>query len=198
MIGKIGWIQLCLYVAVFRKNIEVIKYQGLIFLCYIISGCSSFTNYLYYRSLDLSDCISIYVSDGPSVPINIGVEITHFLPVGIGATGLADPGALGYGLSGRMYGEIPFYTRDLPFQFFFGNGFGFPNYIGGTYYNQWMVQGWNKRRYGRIGAHFGLLVGYVSIDIEVIEILDLLTSIFGFDLSSDDNSEVFFKPTKPL
>lgn len=46
--------------------------------------------------------------------------------------------------------------------------------------------GINQRRWGRVGAHAGVLFLHLGVNLELFELLDFLVGFTGLDLSQDD------------
>jgi len=165
----------------------------------VASGCAGVENYLSNRAKDLQDTVSLHVGYGASLPVNAGVELTPFVPIGIGTC----DGAAGVGWVGRRFGVHKFRALDFPFSIMIltrrdEDDTPFERYyVGGLYYTghapisgpesaDLASRGWNQRRYGRLGLHAGLIFVQGAADVEVIEIADFFVGLVGLDLCGDD------------
>ena len=144
-----------------------------VLLCSGSLGCVRLDEaYFYDRAMDLRDCTTFHVGIG-AFPANVNVEVS-VVSVGLGATGGADCWTDGQGWVGRNRGHIRFSN--------------FTPIIGpGTQYRDNRKPGWNTDRYGGIGFHAGV-IGCVTGEVELIEVLDLIVGLFGLDLCGDDTA----------
>lgn len=92
-----------------HRQASWVKWVGLC-LVFSLAGCQPVGRYLRYRALDLADCFSFQVAPGTawSIPASVGVEISSFVPIGLGYTT-----GKSYGFRGRQFGEQEFKIRDL-------------------------------------------------------------------------------------
>jgi len=174
------------------------------------AGCTGTGHFLSNRWLDLRDCASVYIGGGVSLPCDVGVEITEYAPVGIGAQlhhhGMFFDGTGWLGRRGgnfRAYhGHLPFNLADLGDEVHQRKVWRGKPVPGGMGYIRFRdvppVRGWNERRRGRLAVHAGALLFCAGGDVEPIEIVDFLAGWFGLDLTGDDEPPPLPQPaTRP-